>query len=487
MSVRPLLVFITCIAALAGCGGQKGDDGKVPITTSSEEARKEFLTGRDFFEKLRVQNSIQHFERAISLDPNFATAYLQLAQAATTARDFFDYTKKAVALADKVSEGERLAILAFQAGVNTEIPHQRELLEQLVAKYPRDERAHFAIGTFYFGQQQYDKTIEHFRVSLAIDSNYTPAYNLLGYALRFVEKFDDAEKAFKKYAELIPNDPNPPDSYAELLMKVGRFDESIEQYRKALAIDPKFINSYAGLAADYTYSGKPDAAMAELDKFEGVAQNDGQLRFALFSKVLVHVDAGRMDDALAMMDKEYAVAEKTHDVANMAADVATKANILYEMGGKNKEALALYQQSLKLIEESTLSEPVKANARLAHKFNVASVAIHMNDLATARAEADAFKQGAEAIKNQAQIWQAHQLLGLIALAEKRYDDAVTELRQANKQNPYTLYNLGVAFQGKKDSVNAREHFAKAAHFNSLPGLNYAFIRTKAASALSSIM
>ena len=52
----------------------------------------------------------------------------------------------------------------------------------------------------------------------------------------------NAEAAFKKYIELIPNDPNPYDSYAELLLKMGKFDDSIAQYRKALAIDPNFVH-----------------------------------------------------------------------------------------------------------------------------------------------------------------------------------------------------------------------------------------------------
>jgi tetratricopeptide (TPR) repeat protein len=489
MSIRYLLavLFVLAISILTGCASRQGDDGKIPITTMSDEARKEYLAGRDYFEKLRVQNSIQHSTRATELDPNFAMAYLQLAQAAITANDFFTYTQKAVELSDKVSEGERLTILAFQAGANTDLPRQKELLDQLISKYPKDERAHFALGAYYFGQQQYEETVREFKSSITIDSNYTPAYNLLGYALRFMEKFDDAEKAFRKYAQLIPNDPNPPDSYAELLLKVGRFDESIAQYRRALTIDPKFVNSYVGISANYTYKNDPVSAMAVLDEFEKVAQNSGQIRFANFARVLVDVDGGKMNEALAGLDKQYLVAEKDHDVANMAADVATKANILYEMGGKNKEAIALYEQSLKQIEESDLSGPVKANARLAHHFNLASVAISAKDLVTAKKDAAIFKTGAEGIKNQAQIWQAHQLLGLIALAEKRYDDAVTELKLANQQNPYTLYRLGLAYQGKKDVQSAREFFAKAAHFNSLPALNYAFVRVKALNALKSIM
>ena len=38
---------------------------------------------------------------------------------------------------------------------------------------------------------------------------------------------------YRGHIELIPNDPNPYDSYAELLLKLGKFDQSIENYKKA--------------------------------------------------------------------------------------------------------------------------------------------------------------------------------------------------------------------------------------------------------------
>ena len=44
--------------------------GKIPVTTSSEEARKEYLAGRDLQEKLRITDSIAHYDKALSLDPN---------------------------------------------------------------------------------------------------------------------------------------------------------------------------------------------------------------------------------------------------------------------------------------------------------------------------------------------------------------------------------------------------------------------------------
>ncbi len=69
---------------------------------------------------------------------------------------------------------------------------------------------------------------------------------------------------------------------------------------------------------------------------------------------------------------------------------------------------------------------------------------------------------------------------MIALEAKDYNTAVAELQQANQQNPYDLYRLCQAYQGKGDSVKAKELCTKAAAFNSLPQLNLAFIRVKAA-------
>ncbi len=476
---RAIIALSVMLFLFTGCAKKKVDDGKIPITTTSEEAKKEFLTGRDLIDKLRLQNSIQHLENAVAKDPNFAIAYFQLAQAAPTAKGFFENMKHAVAHSDKASEGERLLIMGFQAGVDADQPKQKEMYEKLVAAYPKDERAHFVLGGYYAGLQDNAKAVEHYTHSTMIDSNFSPVYNSLGYAYRAMERYDDAEKAFKKYTELIPGDPNPPDSYAELLMKMGRFDESIAMYNKALAIDPNFVSSHVGVATDFMLLGKHDEAAAQLQKLYDMARDDGERRTALFVMTVLNIDDGKMEQALMEIDKEYGVAEKVNDKANMSADLALKANILREMG-KYDDAMATFEQSLKLSDESDVSQAVKDNARLAHHFNVATVAIKKKDLKLAKTEAEEFRKGAEAIRNTFQIRQAHELAGSIALEEKNYDAAITELQQANQLNPYNLYRLSLAYWGKKDAEKAKEFCLKAAHDNTLPAANYAFIRMKAA-------
>src|ERR1043165_610149 len=221
-----ILIFAGCQQAESSRANPASDatakSGKIPVTTSSEEARKEYLAGRDLQEKLRITDSIAHFDKAISLDPGFALAELNRANVSPTAKEFFEHLNKAVALADKASEGERMLIQANEAGANGNPTKQKEILEKLVAAYPSDERAHFNLGGYYFGQQDFTQAISHYKKATEIAPDYSTAYNILGYAYRQNEAYSDAENAFKKYIELIPNDPNPYDSYAELLLKMGR-------------------------------------------------------------------------------------------------------------------------------------------------------------------------------------------------------------------------------------------------------------------------
>jgi tetratricopeptide (TPR) repeat protein len=483
-SARLAIAMLALLVVTTACNkgnettSAAASDGKIPITTKSDEARMEFVQGRDMVERLLITDSVQHFDRALTLDSDFASAELARANASPTAKEFFEHLNKAVALADKTSDGERLQILAAKAGSDGDVVSQKADLDKLVEAYPNDERAHFALAGYYFGQQDLSEAVEHYKKATELNPNYSTAFNLLGYAYRQQGEYDKAEQAFKKYVELIPNDPNPYDSYAELLLKMGRFDESILQYRKALSVDPHFLASHFGIAANLMYQGKTQDAAAELQKMADQSRNDGELRTAIFGMAVLASDSGKLDKALDEMDKEYAVAEKKNDVASMAADLQAKGNILAQIP-KYDAAQQAFDKSHELIQGSNLSQEIKDNSTLLHHFNSAAIAIGKKDYAGAKMHSDQFREGAEASKNPAQIKQAHELAGRLALAQKDYGKAIAELEQANLQNPANLLRLSEAYKGKGDKMQAQDYCKKAAEFNSLPQLNYAFVRTKA--------
>ena len=450
----------------------------VALSTSSDEARELYLKGRKLAEELRIQDGRELFQQAVAKDPSFAMVHYQLALTAPSAKEFFEHLKDAVKLSDKATEGERLMILTAEAGGNAQPKKALELAQELVAKYPDDERAHFILGNQYAGQQEYDKAVGEYQKSIAINPQFSGAYNSLGYTYRPMKKYADAEQAFKKYIELIPNDPNPYDSYAELLMKTGRFDESILQYKKALSVNPRFGNSRIGIATNLMLQGKHTEAAAEAQKLYDAARDNGDRRFSLFARSVIYVDAGKTDAALKEIEKEYALDGKLADTANMSADALLLGNILLN-AGRTDEAAKRFWQSLDLVEKSGLSEDVKADTKLAAHYNDGRVALAKGDVAKAKTEAAAYASGAAARNNAFRIRQAHQLNGTIALHEKDYDTAIAELSQANQQDPQVLYTLALAHQGKGDTAKAKELAAEAANANVLPLASYAFVRAKA--------
>jgi tetratricopeptide (TPR) repeat protein len=481
MKGRPLLqaiavLGIVCLLLAAGCGRQ--DKDKIPITTSSDKARELFLEGRDLFERLQAQESRQFFEKAVAEDPDFAMGHLFLSFSLPTFRGFFEELDRAVALADQVSEGEQLWIRGVEAGAYGRPMKQRELYQKLVELYPKDARAHTLLANNYFGQQEWELAIGEYQKALEINPDFSQPYNQLGYAYRFLGRYEEAEKAFQKYIELIPNDPNPYDSYAELLLKMGRYEESIKAYRKALEYNPNFVNSHVGIATDLNLMEKHAQAVEQLHHLLDIARNDGERRAAHFALAVSYVDGGQMDRALKELETQYALAEQNNDFTAMAGDLVAMGNIHLELGQPG-EAEAEFKKAVQLVEGSDRSEEVKDNFRRGYLYNTARAALARGNIDEARTAAAEFKQRAEAINNPLQIKLAHELAGMIALAEKDDDTALTELEQANLQDPYNLYRLGLAYQGKGDRVAAQDHFRRAADFNALNNMNYAFIRHRA--------
>ena len=182
--------------------------------------------------------------------------------------------------------------------------------------------------------------------------------------------------------------------------------------------------------------------------------------------------------ALQKMEEQYALGAKIADTAAMAGDAVAIGDILLD-AGRPDEARKRYAQALNLVTGSSLSGDVKEDAQLAGHYNLARVALNENDLATAKAEATKYLSGAEARHNDTRLRQAHRLAGMIALQERKFDQAIAELAQANQQDPYVLYTTALAHRGKGDAAKAKELARRAANMNTLPTLDYVFIRAKA--------
>src|SRR5262245_24779185 len=168
----------------------------VPIeqaTTSSLEALKSFSVAMELFRQGKRFESIPHYNRAIALDPNFASAYtwLEAAYRAYDSEKAVKYGKKAFELRERVSEREKLFIsMSYYTGVTGELDKQIEIAELRKVGGPR-------IGSLayrYIGIGQYEKAVEEAREDIRLNPYDSDAYAALSRALIRLGRFEDARE-----------------------------------------------------------------------------------------------------------------------------------------------------------------------------------------------------------------------------------------------------------------------------------------------------
>lgn len=479
-SVATLLIAALTIA-LSACSSKPVDDGKVAITTKSDKARELFVQARSLVEGLRIAESLPILEQALALDSNFTQAHLLMTQAAPSAAAFFASLDNAVRSGATATEAERLMVQSTHAGVTGNSTEQEQALKKLLALRPQDERVQMLMGNFYFGQQRWPEAIATYQKAVAIDSNFSPVYNQLGYSYRFADRDSEAEAAFKKYIQLVPNDPNPYDSYAELLMKLGRYEESIAQYERALQVQATFRPSYFGIATNLNFLGRHQEARDRIQQLFGIAENDGHRRAAYAGLIISAVDEGNFDLALESLQKMTDIAVAAEDYAAMSGDANLLGNIYIEMG-RYEDALTKFKETVDLQAKAKNNfAELSDQAGLNYQFDAGRVAAWTGDLAQAKEFQGTYKARAEASQNVFQVWQAHQLAGIIALKEQRWDDAISELNKSNLQNPYNLWLISEVHRAKGDAPQADEFASKAANYNLVNSLIQSMARRRVAA------
>ncbi|MGH7491235.1 MAG: tetratricopeptide repeat protein [bacterium] len=454
---------------------------EIPLTTKSTEARKIFLDARQQFESIRMDEARDLFAKAIEKDPKFALAHLYRAFTGISALDFQTHLKEAVTLAPKASEGERLFVESQQAGANNDPVQAVRLLEQLVQKFPGDKRAHLYLGYAFSSRDEDDKAIGEYQKALAIDQNFAPAYNVLGYAYREKGEYTKAEEAFKNYIRLLPSEANPFDSLADLYTKMGRYEEAIQNYEKAVTLNPKFAFSQVKVGDNLVFLGKYEQGREAYRKAINLATTPAGKLMGMAPLAHSYIYEGNTQQALAEDEKILQMAIKESLPEWQAGTHSANCDILIETGNFDKAEQSL-AECRKVAMASQLSPALKEKFANEALFNEAVIAAKRKDFTRALAKADEHKTRIAAGKNSKEMENHYALLGRIYFEKGEHAKAAEHLKQANQENPYTLYLLAVATSNVGDMVKAAELYKKAANWNE-NSLSYAFVRPKAMMAL----
>lgn len=109
--------------------------------------------------------------------------------------------KKAVELADKTTERERLQIFALNYEQQNNLPMAVEVYEQLLDRYPHEVNNYRVLGNVIYARQlmEPEKAVEVLHRGLRIEPSAKYLWNVLAYSLVWLNRKQEALDAIGKY------------------------------------------------------------------------------------------------------------------------------------------------------------------------------------------------------------------------------------------------------------------------------------------------
>jgi eukaryotic-like serine/threonine-protein kinase len=218
----------------------------------------------------------QAVQRALELDPHLAEAHRALA---SLRRDEWDWAGAENSLKRALELNPNLAVAhsGYASFLSLVGRHDEALAEARRAREldPLSLRADVNIGQRLFFARRYDEAVAALRKTLELDANYDPAHLYLGYAYTEKGMFAEAVAAFEQVIRLKGDTPSVQVYLAYAHAKAGRRDRA-EAILRRLQEGGKYV-SPAELATVYAGMGDKERALGELEK--AYAARDSQLQF----------------------------------------------------------------------------------------------------------------------------------------------------------------------------------------------------------------
>jgi eukaryotic-like serine/threonine-protein kinase len=215
--------------------------------TESTDAYRAYLKGRHLLKKRTLkttEKSIEYFEQAVGLDPNYALAYAALAES------HLSIAKLGVRPPEEVMPRAKAAV-----GKALEI-------DDTLAE------AHAALGSIRFIEWDWSGAEREFERASEIDPDYERNNSDYEHYLLTMKRFDEALAESKRVLELEPASVHYNRNVAMILYFARRYDEAIEQCQKTLELDPNMMTVYGWLAKSYEQKGLYDQAVEAYLKIE---------------------------------------------------------------------------------------------------------------------------------------------------------------------------------------------------------------------------
>jgi len=213
--------------------------------TSDPEAYQFYLKGRYYWDKRTpdaLNRARDNFQQAIDKDPNYALAYVGLAEYYNVVGDYAPVPYSETIPKSKSNAKKALAI-------------DDTLVE-----------AHAVLGSASDSDWDWATAEHEFERALELNSSNSRTHVLYGFHLEYLGKREQALTHYQRAVELEPLNMNALDNLAFAYFLFKQYDQAIEQSKKNFEIDPNYAKAHDTVSAAYFLEGKYDLWLGEWEK-----------------------------------------------------------------------------------------------------------------------------------------------------------------------------------------------------------------------------
>jgi DNA-binding SARP family transcriptional activator/Flp pilus assembly protein TadD/TolB-like protein len=409
------------------------------LEPSSVEAYQHFERSMAAFQEGRAQEADQELDLAVALDSSFlAAVQVRLNRAIVNndtlaTRRLRDLLRRS---GDHSSQFDRIQTSAYDALAASEWERSEAIARQLVRRYPRDPRAYLVLSGVLATRGRFDAAEEMWKNLLANDSLVVKAgsgpcapclvYENLARAQEQQGKWAEAEHSLRKWIELQPNGAASWGSLAVMLAFRQRYDEAVNAAHRSVSFagnDPAALDMLVRVLVMSRRYDAADSLLTALEKSGSAA-----LKSTVYDvRILLLRERGQFRAS------EAAIARAEGGVPNAGVQTILMHGANLGRFGEYAAAALLYERSAHGPRLETGPFPkLGAGARgfCWHHALLADAIAPSGDTARLRGIADTLAIGCATSSYGRDRVLHHHVRGLLAMQQRRWSDAESELQQA---------------------------------------------------------
>ena len=176
---------------------------------------------------------------------------------------------------------------------------------------PRERaRVHTELAGLYYERSNMGVALEELRIALGADSNYAPAYNVLGLVHMDLREYSQAQQSFERGLRITPNDPDINHNYGWFLCQTDREEASLRYFLAAIK-NPLYPTPQKSYALAGVCASRKGLDRDARDYFERALRIDPNIAVALIGLAQIRYRSGELTEARRLVGRYNQLLEPT--------------------------------------------------------------------------------------------------------------------------------------------------------------------------------